>query len=36
VTPEIGELLDKARDRLARTRVILAAGVGEDVGVMPA
>jgi hypothetical protein len=24
--PEIGELLSKARDRLARTRIILAAG----------
>jgi uncharacterized protein (UPF0332 family) len=32
VTPEIGELLDKARDCLARARIILAAGVGEDAG----
>jgi uncharacterized protein (UPF0332 family) len=29
VTPEIGELLDKARDWLARARIILA---GEDAG----
>ena len=32
MTPEIGELLDKARDCLARARIILAAGVGEDAG----
>jgi uncharacterized protein (UPF0332 family) len=32
VTPEIGEILDKARDCLARARIILAAGVGEDAG----
>jgi hypothetical protein len=32
VTPEIGELLDKARDCLARAHIILAAGVGEDAG----
>lgn len=32
MTPEIGELLDKARDCLRRARVILAAGVGEDAG----
>jgi hypothetical protein len=32
VTPEIGELLDKARDCLRRARIILAAGVGEDAG----
>jgi uncharacterized protein (UPF0332 family) len=32
VTPEIGELLDKARDCLGRARIILAAGVGEDAG----
>jgi uncharacterized protein (UPF0332 family) len=32
VTPEIGELLDKARDCLSRARTILAAGVGEDAG----
>jgi len=32
VTPEISELLDKARDCLARARIILAAGVGEDAG----
>jgi uncharacterized protein (UPF0332 family) len=32
VTPEIGELLDKARDCLARARIIRAAGVGEDAG----
>jgi uncharacterized protein (UPF0332 family) len=32
VTPEIGELLDKARDCLSRARIILAAGVGEDAG----
>jgi uncharacterized protein (UPF0332 family) len=32
VTPESGELLDKARDCLARARIILAAGVGEDAG----
>jgi len=32
VTSEIGELLDKARDCLARARIILAAGVGEDAG----
>jgi uncharacterized protein (UPF0332 family) len=32
VTPEIGELLAKARDCLSRARIILAAGVGEDAG----
>ena len=32
MTPESGELLDKARDCLARARIILAAGVGEDAG----
>jgi uncharacterized protein (UPF0332 family) len=32
VTPEIRELLDKARDCLSRARIILAAGVGEDAG----
>jgi hypothetical protein len=32
VTPEIGELLDKARDCLSRARIILCAGVGEDAG----
>jgi uncharacterized protein (UPF0332 family) len=32
VTPEISELLDKARDCLGRARIILAAGVGEDAG----
>ena len=32
MTPEIGELLDKARDCLAGARIILAAGVGEDAG----
>jgi uncharacterized protein (UPF0332 family) len=32
VTPETGELLDKARDCLSRARIILAAGVGEDAG----
>ena len=32
MTPESGEFLDKARDCLARARVILAAGVGEDAG----
>jgi uncharacterized protein (UPF0332 family) len=32
VTPEISELLDKARNCLARARIILAAGVGEDAG----
>ncbi len=32
MTPEIAELLDKARDSLARARIILAAGVGEDAG----
>ena len=32
MTPEIGELLDKARDCLGRARIILAAGVGEDAG----
>jgi uncharacterized protein (UPF0332 family) len=32
VTPEITELLDKARDCLRRARIILAAGVGEDAG----
>jgi uncharacterized protein (UPF0332 family) len=32
VTPEIGELLDKANDCLARARIILAAGVAEDAG----
>ena len=32
MTPEISELLDKARDCLARARIILAAGVGEDAG----
>jgi uncharacterized protein (UPF0332 family) len=32
VTPEIGELLDKANNCLSRARIILAAGVGEDAG----
>ena len=32
MTPETRELLDKARDCLARPRIILAAGVGEDAG----
>ncbi|HJU20690.1 MAG TPA: HEPN domain-containing protein [Stellaceae bacterium] len=32
MTPESGELLVKARDCLARARIILAAGVGEDAG----
>lgn len=32
MTPEAGELLDKARDCLRRARLILAAGVGEDAG----
>ena len=32
MTPEIGELLDKARDCLSRARIILTAGVGEDAG----
>jgi len=32
VTPESGELLDKARDCLRRARIILDAGVGEDAG----
>ena len=32
MTPGSGELLDKARDCLARARIILAAGVGEDAG----
>lgn len=32
MTPDIGELLDKARDCLARARIILDAGVGEDAG----
>jgi uncharacterized protein (UPF0332 family) len=32
VTPEAGEHLDKARECLARARVILNAGVGEDAG----
>jgi uncharacterized protein (UPF0332 family) len=32
VTPETKEHLDKARECLARARIILAAGVGEDAG----
>ena len=32
MTPESSELLGKARDCLARARIILAAGVGEDAG----
>lgn len=32
MTPEVGELLDKARNCLSRARIILAAGVGEDAG----
>jgi uncharacterized protein (UPF0332 family) len=32
VTPEIGEHLDKARGCLARAKIILGAGVGEDAG----
>lgn len=32
MTPETGELLDKAHDCLACARIILAAGVGEDAG----
>ena len=32
MTPESGEFLGKARDCLARARIILAAGVGEDAG----
>ena len=32
MTPESGEFLDKARDCLARARIILAAGVGEGAG----
>jgi uncharacterized protein (UPF0332 family) len=32
VTPEVSELPDKARDCLARARIILAAGGGEDAG----
>jgi uncharacterized protein (UPF0332 family) len=32
VNSEISEHLDKARDCLARGRIILAAGVGEDAG----
>ena len=32
MTPGSRELLDKARDCLARARIILAAGVGEDAG----
>jgi uncharacterized protein (UPF0332 family) len=32
VTPEVGEHLDKARECLARARIILGAGVGEDAG----
>jgi uncharacterized protein (UPF0332 family) len=30
--PEINDHLDKARECLARARIILAAGVGEDAG----
>ena len=33
--PQIGELFDKARDCLARARIILAAGVGEVPAAMP-
>ena len=32
MTPEIGEHLDKARECLARAKIILGAGVGEDAG----
>jgi uncharacterized protein (UPF0332 family) len=32
VSPEAGQHLDKARDCLARGRIILAAGIGEDAG----
>jgi uncharacterized protein (UPF0332 family) len=32
VTPEIGEHHDKARECLARAKIILGAGVGEDAG----
>ena len=32
MTPETGEHLDKARECLARARIILGAGVGEDAG----
>jgi uncharacterized protein (UPF0332 family) len=32
VTPEIGEHLDKACECLARAKIILDAGVGEDAG----
>lgn len=32
MTPEVGEHLDKARECLARAKVILGAGVGEDAG----
>ena len=32
MTPESRELIDKARDCLARARTILAAGIGEDAG----
>ena len=32
---QIGELFDKARDCLARARIILAAGVGEVPAAMP-
>jgi len=32
VTPETGEHLDKARECLARAKIILGAGVGEDAG----
>ena len=32
MTPETGEHLDKARECLARAKIILGAGVGEDAG----
>ncbi|HZU90150.1 MAG TPA: HEPN domain-containing protein [Stellaceae bacterium] len=32
MTPETGRYLDKARECLARARIILDAGVGEDAG----
>ena len=32
MTPEIREHLDKARECLARAKIILDAGVGEDAG----
>jgi hypothetical protein len=32
VTPETGKHLDKARECLARAKIILGAGVGEDAG----